>query len=395
MEPKLIAAIIASRDAFNLCELAKIKKELSDKGEILYEEVAEYYNIDPEAKACDIEILCGRATAKYPKHEKVLAAVLHSLPEVSVENMKDYIVGLRRKKIKDKLATMFSVEGNDDEITSLLEEYYETVDDIEDKAGEPVRVFHNVELDELLAKVDHNSKIKLSPEPLNEATQGGVLRKHHILMFGRPDIGKSTHAIELCYGFLRQDLKVLYVSNEDPPEELIVRMLSRLCSMTRLQIHQDPNRARTLRDQRNFDKFIFAELTPGTPREIEALVREYEPDVLIVDQARNIEMGESSGVVQLEKVERFIRNIGKRHNMLTISFTQAGDSAHNKLVLEMNDVDGSKTGMQASADLMIGIGANEDYLLSNQRMLSFPKNKITGDKAPRRVSLDFSIYKVF
>ena len=394
MEQKIIAAIIASSEAFRLAELASIKKEFSDKGELIYDEIAEYYSIDKEAPKADVDLIVDRLVKKYPKHVELFKAALTSLPEISVENMKDYIIGLRRTKIKTRLAAMFSSEGNDDAIKDLLETYYDTLDELGDEPVQEAQVFHNPTLDELINKVNHNAKIKLSPAILNDVTDGGVLRKHHILVFGRPDIGKSTHAVEFVYGFLRQGCTVLYISNEDPPEELIVRCISRLTGMTRKQIVESPQEAQELMRKRNFDKLIFVEMTPGTPDEIKKVVEEYRPDVLIIDQVRNLNMKEVNGVVQLEKAERFIRNLGKQYNMVTISFTQAGESAHNKLFLEMTDIDGSKTGMQASADLMIGIGANEDYILNNQRSLCFPKNKLTGDKQPRRVSVDFSTYKV-
>ncbi len=393
MEQKILAACIASREAYQLSEVAKIKKELSDKGEIIYEAISEYYTIDEAAASVDLQLIQDRIVAKYPKHEALFKAALGSLPEISVANIKVYLIGLRRSKIKTKLASMFTQEGNDKEIAELLEKYHDTLEDIEEDVQE-ARVFHNVDISELVNKFSKDAKIQLSPPIINEVVEGGLLRKHHVLMFGRPDMGKTTHWIEMAYGFLRQNLVTLVVGNEDPPEDITVRMMTRLTGMTRAQIVQEPDRARDILAKRNWDKFIFVEMTPGTPREITEVVDKFRPDVLIVDQSRNLNLGNVEGVQQLERAERFIRNIGKQYNMLTISLTQAGDSAHNKLVLEMNDIDGSKTGMQASADLMIGIGANEDYLISNQRMLSFPKNKLGSDKQPRRVSVDFSINKV-
>jgi hypothetical protein len=44
----------------------------------------------------------------------------------------------------------------------------------------------------------------------------------------------------------------------------------------------------------------------------------------------------------------------------------------------MNDVEWSNTGIPGAADLMIGIGVDEEYLATNKRMLSIPKNKVNG-----------------
>ena len=61
-----------------------------------------------------------------------------------------------------------------------------------------------------------------------------------------------------------------------------------------------------------------------------------------------------------------------------MSVTQAGESAQNKLVLSMGDVEWSNTGIPGAADLMIGIGLDDEYLSTDKRMLSIPKNKVNG-----------------
>ena len=66
-------------------------------------------------------------------------------------------------------------------------------------------------------------------------------------------------------------------------------------------------------------------------------------------------------------------------NVLAISVTQAGDSADNKAVLDMGDVDYSNTGIPAQADVMIGVGVTAELEAENRRMFSLPKNKISGD----------------
>ena len=61
-----------------------------------------------------------------------------------------------------------------------------------------------------------------------------------------------------------------------------------------------------------------------------------------------------------------------------MSVTQAGDSAENKAVLSMGDVDFSNTGIPSQADLMIGMGANYEHQKAGEIVISLPKNKISG-----------------
>ncbi len=64
--------------------------------------------------------------------------------------------------------------------------------------------------------------------------------------------------------------------------------------------------------------------------------------------------------------------------MLTLSVTQAGDSASGKLVLETGDVDFSNVGIPAQADVMVGIGFDATFEAEGLRNISLPKNKISG-----------------
>ena len=135
---------------------------------------------------------------------------------------------------------------------------------------------------------------------------------------------------------------------------------------------------------------MLIDLVPSTLGEIDRLARLYEPQVLIIDQLRNVTIpGKADNYTQtLDKVAQGIRNIGKSHNIITIGTTQAGDSAERKLVLDMSDIDSSKTGIPAAADLLIGIGNTDTLERAGQRMLSICKNKITGVKDAFTVGLD-------
>jgi hypothetical protein len=61
-----------------------------------------------------------------------------------------------------------------------------------------------------------------------------------------------------------------------------------------------------------------------------------------------------------------------------VSVTQAGDSASDKSVLDLGDVDYSNTGIPGQADVMIGIGANKNQRDAGEIVISLPKNKVSG-----------------
>jgi hypothetical protein len=130
-------------------------------------------------------------------------------------------------------------------------------------------------------------------------------------------------------------------------------------------------------DERGWKNIIFIPLNPGTPREIDRYLERYKPDGHAIDQIRNMTVGAETRVNQLEMAATFNRNMGKKHNSVAFSITQAGDSAEGKLILTMGDIDFSNTGIPATADAMIMAGTNTEYNANNLRMFNLPKNKIS------------------
>ena len=91
---------------------------------------------------------------------------------------------------------------------------------------------------------------------------------------------------------------------------------------------------------------------------------------------------------QLEKAATEARNLAKSRRVLVVSVTQAGDSATGKAVLGRGDVDSSNVGIPGQVDLMIGVGATSEQEKNNVRVLSFPKNKLSGRHEHFMINID-------
>ena len=89
-----------------------------------------------------------------------------------------------------------------------------------------------------------------------------------------------------------------------------------------------------------------------------------------------------------------MRNFAKRYKLLAVSITQAGDSANGKAILSRGDIDNSNVGIPGASDLMIGIGASHEQEISGERTLSFPKQKISGNKMPIPVFFNMKTMRV-
>ena len=84
---------------------------------------------------------------------------------------------------------------------------------------------------------------------------------------------------------------------------------------------------------------------------------------------------------KLREVYTQAREIAKRHDLAFIAICQASADAHGKTILDPTEMEGSKTGKFAEADLIIGVGChavgvNEEA--DTTRHLTVGKNKITG-----------------
>jgi len=386
----MLAAVAQERAHFDALSGADIDEYLSDKGKAILEEIADYYATDAATNSVDLELLGNRLARKYPKHEQLFRTVISSFAEpVSGVNILLEVVALKREALKEKLIAALA-GGKEQYIDTLMAEWQAA--SLSVGGSEVSSVFNGVSLDELLTKTSEADRLLVEPVDMGNQLAGGPLRGHNTIIFARPDVGKTACALTIAASALRQEKRVLYCGNEDPAEVMIERLISNLTNVPLNRLHLDPQRIMSVADSRGYQSFFFVEMYPGSASEIERHVQQVEPDVLIVDQLRNLKDKDTNRVIQLDTVARELRNLGKKYRLYNFALTQAGDSAENKLYLEMGDVDFSNTGIPGAADCMIGIGATREYIAQGHRMLSFPKNKIGGGsgREPVRVTLDVS-----
>jgi KaiC/GvpD/RAD55 family RecA-like ATPase len=395
-ESQLLASAARSREA---CERlnGSIKELLSPLGQTIYAQICGYYERDAEAKCTDFLILreLVSRTANSPKLQQRLSAALEEIEslEISPANIVKVQMALQREKAGAKLSALLASGTGTDDVRAQIESYIALLDAEEDKAE--AEVVRGAPLADLI-RVSYapENLIKVAPKALNDRLDGGMLRGHHLVIYARPEAGKTLFTINMVAGFLRQGLTVLYVGNEEPVYDLVLRAVSRLTGMTKYEIIEAPERADTLAREKGYDNLIFAGGDTSSLADIARLLEEFKPDVLVVDQIRNISTPEDNFTRQLEKIAKAVRRIARRYNVLAVSVTQAGDSATGKSVLTMEDVDSSKTGVPAAMDVMLGLGATEEDIKLNRRYVSITKNKISGKREAFPVTIVPALSKV-
>jgi len=402
MERKIIAAFLQSRQAWESAKDHVNDKDLSPEGSLILNEIKEFYDADKTANRCDVEILCERIKRRVQSEKlaRVVIGVLQGLPtDVSAINVGRELIDLKAHRVGLELASALAAGKRGEGVRKLVDSYIELHDSVGREVGASAADSEGISTglpvaDLLVQHFNPDNLIQLWPESLNAQIDGGAKPGHHILIFAPTEMGKSLFAINAVAGFLKQGLKTLYIGNEDPAADLLMRVISRLTGLNKYEVQDNPAKAQELLDKRNYGLLTMAALAPGNFPRIHKLVDEYDPKVVVLDQLRNLDVQSENRTQALEKAATEARNLAKRRQVLVVSITQAADSASGKRILNRGDVDGSNVGIPGQIDLMVGIGADEEMERQNVRMLSFPKNKLSGKHEPLSVTIDPLLSKV-
>lgn len=381
-EQLIIAAMLADRKVYETVERLGGIEDFSPLGLLVTRASGEYYECDPSVGNCSREFIEARLLRdiKNPKHEGPLRDYIQGLPgDASPANIERELAALHKQRIGGKIALAFANDAPEEEKQKLIADY--------ERAGkgsqhsESAKLVDPLDTADMLEEKCNVEFIRLFPKALNDRLDGGALRGHHVLVFARPETGKTLFAINLAVGFLHQKLSVLYGANEEPIADIRDRIRGRLLKVPRSEIRASRDGSLAARlGKGSLGRLRIAGDATAFSSVRQALVAPHDGrfDVVILDQLRNMRVKAESRTNELEAAGIEARAIAKDFNVLVVSITQAGDSASGKAFLEMSDVDGSKTGIPASADLMIGLGADSVMQQSGMLGLSLCKNKLSG-----------------
>jgi archaellum biogenesis ATPase FlaH len=390
-ESSVIAAFIHDRSSYE--QAAPFLKQIpfSDVGSIVYKEIGSFYEKDISAKQIDLDLILSDLKRKYPKRYKLFDEYLLSLPnEVSIPNVLDYL----RKHLQERkgLDIIQALSANsEDAVSQLMEEYLELSENLLEDGS---KCYNSVSMDELNIQLSTENLIPIYPSKLNSVLGGGLPKQSQVAIFARPNVGKSTMCTNLAFGAANNGFRVAYFGNEDADARMLLRFLCRFSDKTIEEVKKDPETAFTTAMANGYSNMYFIPLHPGTMAEIRTHIERIKPDVVIVDQIRNLNVVKDNMVINLEQAVIRLRNLAKEFDFVSIVVTQAGESATGKLHLEMNDIEWSNTGVAAQMDLMVGIGQNRDLRMNHRAVLSFPKSKFTDILDPIPVKLDYQRNKI-
>ena len=266
-------------------------------------------------------------------------------------------------------------EANFAEITGMIDKRKVIVD--EDKAP---AVTNNI--NEVLDLLGMTTKWKFNI-PMLRDNVGGIGGGNLMISFARPETGKTAFWISLCSGpegFAQQGAKIHAFINEEPAISTQMRAISCFTGMTREEIIQEKNMAQRVWSEIK-DNISMFDTVDWSMEDIDAHCEKHRPDIIVIDQLDKVNVTGTYARTdeKLRQIYTSAREIAKRRDCAVIAMSQASADAHNRNSISFDQMENSKTGKAAEADLIIGIGRNSNSDTENKiRTLCISKNKING-----------------
>lgn len=402
-EASIISACIADRQAFDVVVELESNNDLSPNGVVLFKFITEYYGRDKNCKSIDVDVLLDTIEAQKPLAYDKLAKVVASLPEPSPANLITLLTEQRLKRIGSEMTAAFAA-GDKSKAAALATEYNDVFElgvYSEDNEDELFKVYQGTTMTELEEQKRKGGNLVLLPELLGDIVYD-LAYGDHICIFGMVNRGKSTICAQIAGDFAYNDNIVLYIGNEDPAVRMVQRFICNMAGCTVEEARDDEEGTTARAMEEGYNNIIFKHLPETRMGDIRKLIEHFKPDVVIVDQARNVipDGKEKDGAAKMETIFHQLRMLYSKYGVLGVSVTQAGDKdakgkpLDNKVKLEQNDIADSKYGVAATMDVMIGIGATKPMMDMKQLYLNVCKNKATLIHDGVTCAIDSHVYQV-
>ena len=266
-------------------------------------------------------------------------------------------------------------EANFTDISGMIEKHKQNINEEKTPA-----VTSDVE--QVLDLLDVTTKWKFNIPVLKENV-GGIGGGNLMIAFARPETGKTAFWVSLCAGpegFCSQGAIVHAFINEEPAIRTQIRAISAYTGMTRDEILFDKVQAQRIWADIK-DNISMFDTVDWSIEDIDAHCEKNKPDIIVIDQLDKINVSGTYARTdeKLRQIYTSVREIAKRRDCAVIAISQASADAHNRNSISFDQMENSKTGKAAEADLIIGIGRNANTDLENKiRTLCISKNKING-----------------
>jgi replicative DNA helicase len=290
---------------------------------------------------------------------------------------KDYLTRIADTSLRGAEGTKVT---SINDVQTLCDEYNTVIGSVLD--AEKYLVTEDIH--DLLSHVRGTGGLNWRLNELNLAL--GPLRKgDFITLTARPDSGKTTMlAAESTYMAkqLQPDQTVLWFNNEEEGKKVKFRIIQAAIGWPSAAIEANPVMAYNLYEKEvgSLKKILIYDRPAFSYRDVHAVLKDYNPGLIIFDQLRKVKGFEKEGgndVGRLQLLFQQAREWAKEFAPV-INVHQARGDAEGQRWIELNQMHGSQTDIQGEVDAVVSLGRTHEPGFEKSRFLYTPKNKMAG-----------------
>ncbi len=361
---------------------------LTEEGKFILKYMGEYFDAYSHPISSWVDFGTWVFTTRVPGLSGTKKAIYSSLLERletlgDTEEEKDIFESVVKRtyavRIREKADTIVTDPTVDfDELVHEVKEGHEELS----KISSPVAIVSNIfEFEE---DTTHGGLVWRLNE-LNKTL--GKLRPGDFLIFGgRPDSGKTTLLASEITHFGEQTAgAILVLTNEERASKMRRRIVQAAIAKTNKEMEADWDRVKWDYHSIMHANIVCLDIHGYGIAELDKLFKQYQPALVVFDQLSKVHLGKGPKLNDAERLHRIAqkaREWSAEFPVITTCWADA--SSGGTQFIEMEQLYGSKTGMQGEADAIITIGRSYDPKYKDARFLYAPKNKlIGGDPAER------------
>ena len=313
--------------------------------------------------------------SSYPDLDNLVSQIADA--DVAPEILSERIKALKERSLAHDLALICIDASEGRKPLSEASELFSAVEAMEEK--EQVE-FVTDDLEEIYNETIHTSGLRWRLDSLNRSL--GSLRKGDFgFIFARPETGKTTFLASEVTKFAEQtDRPILWFNNEEGGLKVKARIYQAALGVTLTTLYSNREKSYNNYMEVTHGNIKLFDSASATKRQIEKIVKEFNPALIIFDQIDKIKgFNADRNDLRLGSIYIWARELAKLYCPV-IGVCQSDVSGEGKKWLTMDNVAESKTSKQAEADFILGIGCTHEIGMEFVRYLHLSKNKLTGDE---------------
>lgn len=346
----------------------------------------EHDNIDADALNSLIRLRAGEASAE------ALALMQHQVNRLNEYQDSASVNGVLKLLYENEFAGTVAAKISQYQAGAEIDITYElnrlASENSRRVAQSSVEMWADADMTKILAELSSDRGFKLPTHALRTHV-AGLLGGDSVAIASRPDKGKTSLIASILTHFSCQregigygGRPMIWLNNEGTYKRIVPRVYQAALNATFEQIVQWSNEGTLVQKYTDAmgaaDAVRWKDMHGATLAQVEQLVEEANPCVVVFDMLANFRMpnvGGGNKTDALEQMWQEVREMAVRHDFIALSTIQISAEGGNQLYPPYSALKDSKTGVQGATDVILMMGSLEDPMMAAQRGFSTPKNK--------------------